>query len=110
MPHRPLHLVELCGGIATGLEAALKAGLSIASYTWADIDPNAHTATSHMLTRLHRRHPLLLPAEATTEWDTRLPMDTRTITPALLTKAFPAGFDIIITSPPNANSTPTPDS
>ena len=100
MPQRPLHMVELCGGIATGLEAALKAGLTIASYTWADIDPDAHTATAHRLKRLQHRHPLLLPEEATTGWDTRLPMDTRTITPALFTQAFPAGVDIIMTSPP----------
>jgi hypothetical protein len=93
-------MVELCGGIATGLEAALKAGLTIASYTWADIDPDAHTATAHRLKRLQHRHPLLLPEEATTGWDTRLPMDTRTITPALFTQAFPAGVDIIMTSPP----------
>ena len=99
MPQRPLHMVELCGGIATGLEAALKSGLTIASYTWADIDPDAHTATAHRLKRLQHRHPLLLPEEATTGWDTRLPMDTRTITPALFTQAFPAGVDIIMTSP-----------
>ncbi len=91
--------MELCGGIATGLEAALKAGLSIASYTWADIDPDAHTTTAHRLTRLQSRHPLLLPTEATTGWDTRLPMDARTITPAQFTQAFPAGVDIIMTSP-----------
>ena len=93
-------MVELCGGIATGLEAAIKAGLSIASYTWADIDPDAHTTTAHRLTRLQSRHPLLLTAEATNGWDTRLPMDARTITPALFTQAFPEEVDIITTSPP----------
>ena len=100
LPHRPLHLVELCGGIATRLEAALNAGLSIASNTWADIDPDAHTTTAHRLTRLQSRHPLLLTAEATNGWDTRLPMDAKTITPALFTQAFPEGVDIIMTSPP----------
>jgi len=60
LPHRPIHLVELCGGIATGLEAILKSGHAVASYTWADIDQDAHTATSHRLARLHARHPLLL--------------------------------------------------
>ena len=100
IPGRPIHLVELCGGIATGLEALLKAGHAVASYTWADIDPDAHTATTHRLARLHARHPLLLPPEATNGWDTRLPMDTRTITPALFAQAFPAGVDVIMTSPP----------
>ena len=72
----------------------------MASYTWADIDPDAHTATSHRLTRLHSRHPQLLPPEATEGCDTRLPMDARTITPALFAHAFPAGVDLIMTSPP----------
>ncbi len=100
LPHRPIHLVELCGGIATGLESALKSGHSVASYTRVDIDPDAHTATSHRLARLHYRPPLLLPLEAIEGWDTRLPMDARTITPELFTQAFPAGVDLIITSPP----------
>ena len=65
--------MELCGGIATGMEAILKAGHKVASYTWADIDPDAHTATIHRLARLRNRDPLLLPPEATIGWDTRLP-------------------------------------
>jgi hypothetical protein len=60
-PIRPIHHVELCGGIATRLEAILKAGHAVASYTWAYIDPDAHTATTHILARLHIRHSLLLP-------------------------------------------------
>jgi len=39
-------------------------------------------------------------------WDTRLPMDTRTITPELFTQAFPAGVDLVMASPPLAASTP----
>jgi hypothetical protein len=64
LPRRPIYLVELCGGMAIGLEAILKAGHAVASYTWADIDPDAHTATSNRLARLHNRHPLLLPPGA----------------------------------------------
>ena len=72
----------------------------MASYTWADIDPNAHTATTHRFATLHNQHPLLLPPEAKAGWDTRLPMDARTISLALFTQAFPAGVDLIMTSPP----------
>jgi hypothetical protein len=61
LPQRPLHLVELSGGIATGLEAVLKARNAVASYIWADIDPDAHIAIAHRLTRLRHRHPNLLP-------------------------------------------------
>ena len=39
--------MEFCGGIATGLEAILKAGHAVASYMWADIDSDAHTATTN---------------------------------------------------------------
>ena len=62
--------------------------------------PDAHAATTHRITRLRNRYPLLLPLTATLGWDTRLPMDTKTITPVLFTQAFPAGTDIITTSPP----------
>ncbi len=72
----------------------------MASYTWAGIDLDAHTATAHKLARLHNRHPLLLPPEAIEGWNTRLPMDAITITPELFTQAFPAGVDLIMTSPP----------
>ena len=108
LPQRPLHLVELCGGIATGLEAVLEAGHAVASCTWADIDQDAHTTTSHRLTRLRHRHPNLLPREAIDGWDVRLPRDTRTITLALSTHAFPTGVDLIMTSPPHADPTPPP--
>jgi hypothetical protein len=85
LPHRPIHFVELCGGIATGLEAVLKSGHAVASYTWVVIDLDAHTVTSHRLARLHDRHTLLLPPEAIDGWDTRLPMDARAINPELFT-------------------------
>ena len=52
LPARPLRLVELCGGQATCIEAFLMIGSMIDSYTWADVDPDAHRATSQMLTRL----------------------------------------------------------
>ncbi len=100
LPHRPIHLVELCSGIATRLEVVLKSGHVVASYTWVDIDLDAHTATSHRLARLHDRHPLLLPLEAIDGWDTRLPMNARTITHELFTHALPTGVDLIMTSPP----------
>ncbi len=77
----------------------------MAAYTWADIDPHAHAATTHRLARLHSRHPLLLPPETIEGWDTRLPMDAITITPALFTQAFPAGMDLIMTSPPCYHNT-----
>ena len=45
----PVSLVEICGGIATGLEALQRAGHSIRSYAWADINPDAYLATKRRL-------------------------------------------------------------
>jgi hypothetical protein len=63
--------------------------------------PGGHNeVTTHNITRLHSRYPLLFHPKATLGWDTRLAMDTKTITPALFTQDFRAGIDVIITSPP----------
>jgi hypothetical protein len=79
IPSRPLRLAELRGGLATELEAFLRSGYLIASYIWADTYPYAHTATSHRLSRLRSKYPRLLPPEAISGWDSRLPMDVRAI-------------------------------
>jgi len=50
----PLRIVELCGGLATGLEALLIHGYEISSYAWVDTEPDAHTAASHRISS-HRR-------------------------------------------------------
>ena len=60
MPYRPLHVVEVCAGIATGMEILLRARHHIATYSWADINPDAHTATLHRLSLLQSRFPTLL--------------------------------------------------
>jgi len=57
----PLKIAELCGGLATGLEAFLKTGYAVASYTWVDAYLDAHVAVSHRLSRLKIQCPHLLP-------------------------------------------------
>ena len=64
LPHTPLRIVELCGCLATGLEALLGAHYAINSYTWVDTDMDAHTAASHRITYLRLQSPHLLPPEA----------------------------------------------
>ncbi len=59
----PLLIVELCGGLATGLEAVLRAGYAINSYAWVDIDPYAHIAVSHRIADLRLKFPLLIPSK-----------------------------------------------
>ena len=75
--------MELCGGIATELEAVFIVGHAVASYTWADIDqtptPPQHTDSPGYTTGT----PSSSPPEAMEGWDTRLPMDAITITPAI---------------------------
>ena len=90
----------MCGGLATGLEAFLKAGYAVASYTWVDTNPVAYAAVSHRLSRLRIQYPHLFPPEATQCLDTRLPVDTRAISPEVFTTDISKGLDIISTSPP----------
>jgi hypothetical protein len=92
--------VELCGCLATGLEALLRAGYAIRSYICVDIDPDAHMDVSHRITHLRHQFPNLLTPEAITDWDSRLPMDVRTISHELLRATFPDGGDLILASPP----------
>jgi hypothetical protein len=93
--------VELYGGLDTGLETLLKSGYAIGSYTWTDTDPNAPKTASHRVAQLMHQFPHLLPQEAIQDWESRIPMDVRTISLELLSAArFPEGIDLILTSPP----------
>ena len=60
-PERPIHLMELCGGIATFLEACLRNGLSVSRYTYSDASSMARQAAHRRITRLQRRYPRQLP-------------------------------------------------
>ena len=96
----PLTVIELCGGIGTGLEALLKAGYKVGSYTWADINPDGHTVLQHTIPTLHKQYPKQFPTHATQGWDTRLPFDINLITRDMLMEKFPNGAHIIIAGPP----------
>ena len=96
---RPLHIVEICGGLATGLHAALRAGHAVASYSWADINPDTLVAARARLRRLHHRYPDQLPLSALKGWNTRLPFNANCLSPGVL-RNFPEGIDWIIAGPP----------
>ena len=100
LPRIPLRIVELCGGLATGLEALLRSSSPISSYAWADTNTDAHTAASHRVAYLRREFPHLLPQEVIYDWHSRLSMDVRTISPELLSVQFPEGIDLILAIPP----------
>ena len=99
LPRRPLRIVDLCGGLATGLEALLKAGYAVTSYAWLDIDTDAHATVSHRLPREKQQYPHLLPPEAIRDWDSRPTMAVRAISSEILTKTFPKGVDLMLASP-----------
>jgi hypothetical protein len=48
--------------------------------------------------------PHLLPSEAIKDWNSRLPMDVRAISPDLLRAAFPERLDLLLASPPMLKS------
>jgi hypothetical protein len=53
--------------------------MAVELYAWADVDPDAHTATSHRLNILQQEFPNLLPATAISGWAEHLPGDVRSI-------------------------------
>ena len=96
---RPLHIVEICGGLATGLHAALRAGHAVASYSRADINPDALVAVRARLRRLHLKYPNQLPLSALTGWNTRLPFNANCLSPGVL-RNFPNGIHWVVAGPP----------
>ncbi len=100
LSHAPLRVVDLCSGLATGLEAFLRASYTIRRYAWVDTNQDAHIAASQRVMLLKHRFPHLLKQEATQTWDSCLPRDIRVISPATLGAVFPDGVDLILASPP----------
>ncbi len=104
LPRVALQIVELCRGLTTGLEALLRAGYAIRSYVWVDIDPDAHMAVSYRITHLRQQFPSLIPPEALTDRDSRLPREVRTISLELIRDTIPDGVDLLLASPPMQTS------
>jgi hypothetical protein len=57
-------------------------------------------AVSRRITHTSYQFPNLLPPEASTDWDSRLPMDACAISPELLRTTFPDRIDHLLASPP----------
>ena len=55
---------------------------------------------SHRFAYLRLQFPHFLLPEAILYWDTRIPMDVRTISSKLLKFRFPEGIDLILANPP----------
>lgn len=96
--HTPLHLLELCGGIAVFLEACLRRGCCVQRYTYVDSDPIARAACHHRLGLLHAQYPHQFPATATRQWATALPQDVHQVTEHNLSALGPV--HLIAAGPP----------
>jgi hypothetical protein len=100
IPTIPLKITELCGGLSTGLEAIEKAGYKVAFYTWADNVPRRSNGGFSPSFPINIRISGSPPTGATPEWDSRLLMDARFISPEVFTNVILEGVDIILKSPP----------
>lgn len=100
LPRKPLHLMELCGGLGTFLEALLRNGYIIQRYTYVDSDPMAQKAIRHRLWRLHAKYPRQLPVNSFQDYDS-LPQDVHRITARHLRSLPPV--DLLAAGPPCQN-------
>ena len=71
-------LLELCGGICTGLEAALRNGLVVQRYVYADKDKQAQLVAKHRVRHLQKNYPGLFPEVAAHQAFNHAPMDILT--------------------------------
>ena len=78
-PNAGICLVELFGGIATGLAAILQTGIKVRQYVYVDIDPVARQVARAHIRTLRQQYPTLLPREATRRCFTALSDDIRLI-------------------------------
>ena len=88
---KPVHCMELCGGLGVFLEALLRNGYFISRYTYCDSDHVAWSAMNYRLDCLHCRYPRQLPVSAYLSCHI-LPQDVHRITPDHLAELPPVDF------------------
>lgn len=80
-------LLELFGGICTGLEMVLRSGVCVLQYIYCDIDPVAQRVAAHRMHHLSAQYPALFPIEAFVSAFTAVPQDVWQINTAALLHA-----------------------
>jgi len=80
-------LFEPCGGLCAGLEMALRAGIAVKQYIYADIDPSAQQLAQHRVQQLMAEFPQLLQQAAIRRMFNTLPADIQQIQHAHLAAA-----------------------
>ncbi|PTQ27347.1 hypothetical protein MARPO_0204s0011, partial [Marchantia polymorpha] len=68
-------LLDLFGGISTGLAAVLQSGILVRRYLYVEKDETARRVSSRHVTQLMQRFPLLLPRSAVRGYQKALPSD-----------------------------------
>jgi hypothetical protein len=82
-----LVVLELFGGICSGLEMVLRSGLPVHKYLYCDSDPLVRRIAAHRLDQLSSTYPALLPPESYRHAFTALPQDVSRITTVHLVHA-----------------------
>ena len=101
LPYTHIRMVRLSGDLATCLEDFMKAGHTMSSYALSDTNLDAHAVVIRKIIRLRSLYPRLLSMEAPLGRGTRLPSDTRAISPDIICiRTFLDGVFIILLSTP----------
>jgi site-specific DNA-cytosine methylase len=74
-PSEGICVLDLFGGISTGLATVLQAGILVRKYLYMQKDETAKRVSSHHLALLMRRYPELLPRSAIRGYQRALPSD-----------------------------------
>jgi len=74
-PSKGICVLDLFGGISTGLAAMFQVGILVRKYLYVERDETARRVSSHHLALLMRRYPELLSRSATQGYQRALPLD-----------------------------------
>jgi hypothetical protein len=74
-PDEGVCVLDLFGGMSTGLAAVLQAGLRVRRYAYVERDETARRVSLHHISGLLRRYPDLLPRSAVQGYQRSLPAD-----------------------------------
>ena len=72
-------LLDLFGGISTGLAAVLQAGVRVQRYLYVELDETSRRVSLRHVAQLHERYPDLLPLSAVRGYQHALSADIRLV-------------------------------
>ena len=93
-PSEGICLLELFGGMSTGLAAVLQAGIRVRGYLYVETDEDARRISLRHVAQLVERYPHLLPVDAVRGYQHTLPTDILLLGADDLTRVGP--IDLVI--------------